>query len=265
MAEQRYPQQHRSTGEAGFLRQRAFDSTTVGYSLMDPEFVILDVNAAFAQSTGMTREELVGRQAFSLFPENPLQSDDAPARVMRRSLERVISTREPDSMHIHRYDIPDPRSPGAFLERYWSPVNIPVLGDDGGLVAILQQVEDVTDYREDLVRVLGYLQELPAGTRSESSARFTQFAATAMAHSSLYHSARQEVEQLQEALTTRGVIDQAKGILMGQHRCTSDEAFQRLKQLSNETNVRLRDVAGAVIYQATAPRAAQTGPGTAGS
>jgi hypothetical protein len=263
MAEQRHPQQQRVTGgDMGFLRERAFDSTTVGYSLMDPEFVILDVNAAFAQSTGMTREQLVGRQAFSLFPENPLQSDDAPARAMRRSLERVISTRERDSMHIHRYDIPDPSRPGAFLERYWSPVNIPVLDDEGTLVAVLQQVEDVTDYREDLVKVLGYLQEVPAGTSSESSRRFVQYAATAMAHSSLYHSARREVEQLQEALTSRGVIDQAKGILMGQHRCSSDEAFVRLKQMSNDANVRLRDVAGAVIYQATAPRSAPAGPGT---
>ncbi|MDN4610682.1 ANTAR domain-containing protein [Arthrobacter burdickii] len=256
MAEQQHVAQRRPVGAADALRASTFEATTLAYSLMDTDFVILDVNTAFAEATGMARDELVGHQAFELFPENPLQSDDAPARAMRQSLERVISTRQRDSMIIHRYDIPDPDQPGAFVERYWSPVNIPVFDDDGELIAILQQVEDVTDYREDLVKVLGYLQEPTPGTSSETSRRFVEYAATAMAHSSLYHSARREVEQLQEALTSRGVIDQAKGILMGRYRCGSDEAFQRLKQMSNDSNVRLRDVATALIYQVSAPGSA---------
>lgn len=249
-----HPTQHAPQSRpAGMLRTRAFEATTVGYSLMDTGFVILDVNPAFAASTGMTAEELIGQHAFDMFPENPLQSDDAPAHTMRRSLERVIATGQRDSMHIHRYDIPDPSRADAFLERYWSPVNIPVFDDDGALVAILQQVEDVTDYREDLVRVLGYLQDVPAGTSAESSRRFAQYAATAMAHSSLYHSAQREVEQLQQALTSRAVIDQAKGILMGRYHCTGEEAFARLRQMSNDSNVRLKDVASALIYQTAVP------------
>lgn len=264
MAEQQHVVRRRPVGAADALRARTFEATTLAYSLMDADFVILDVNTAFAEATGMARDELVGRQAFEVFPENPVQSDDAPARTMRQSLERVISTRQRDSMHIHRYDIPDPDQPGAFVERYWSPVNIPVLDGDGELIAVLQQVEDVTDYREDLVKVLGYLQEPSPGTSTEASRRFVEYAATAMAHSSLYHSARREVEQLQEALTSRGVIDQAKGILMGRYRCGSDEAFQRLKQMSNDSNVRLRDVATALIYQVAGPGSAPTG-GSAGS
>ncbi len=258
MTEQLRREDDPRTGAAALLRASVFESTTVGYSLMDTRFVILDVNTVFAEGTGMTRDELVGRQAFDLFPENPLQSDDAPAHAMRRSLDRVLATKQRDSMHIHRYDIPHPTEEGTFLERYWSPVNIPVLDDDGELVAILQQVEDVTDYRDDLVKVLGYLQEVPAGSSAETSRRFTNYAATAMAHSSLYHSARREVEQLQEALTSRGVIDQAKGILMARHRCSSDEAFSRLKQMSNDSNVRLRDVASALIYQTAAPSGRRT-------
>ncbi|WP_189636209.1 ANTAR domain-containing protein [Arthrobacter sp. NamB2] len=258
MAEQ-HPAQRRSAGAAVSLRSLAFDVATSGYSLMDLDFVILDVNRAFAESTGLDREMLVGRQAFEVFQENPLQSDHAPARTMRQSLDRVIATGQPDVMHIQRFDVPDPSEPGAFHERYWSPVNLPVMNDDGDLVALLQQVEDVTDYRDDLVKVLGYLREVPAGTSAETSRRFAEYAATAMAHSSLYHSAQREVEQLQEALTSRAVIDQAKGILTGRHRCGSDEAFARLRKMSNEANVRLRDVAAALVYQtAVPPRAGMT-------
>ncbi|AUZ87798.1 hypothetical protein CVO76_09270 [Arthrobacter agilis] len=253
MTEQRHVTRRGPDGSARSLRESAFEASTSGYSLMDLDFVILDVNAAFTESTGISRDQLVGRQAFDVFPENPGQTDDAPARTMRQSLERVISTGQRDSLHIHRYDIPDPTRPGAFLERYWSPVNIPVLDEDGALVAVLQQVEDVTDYRDDLVRILGYLEQPPAESSAETSRRFVEYATTAMAHSSLYHSARREVEQLQEALTSRGVIDQAKGILMGRHRCGSEEAFLRLKQMSNDSNVRIRDVARALIYQASAP------------
>jgi PAS domain S-box-containing protein len=249
----------RRSGPASSLRDSAFEASTSGYSLMDLDFVILDVNAAFASSMGMQRDELVGRQAFEVFVESPGQSDDAPARAMRRSLERVISTGQRDSLHIHRYDIPHATRPGVFLERYWSPVNIPVVDADGTMIAILQQVEDVTDHRDDLVRILDFLGEPPADTSAESTRRFTHYAATAMAHSSLYQSAQREVEQLQEALTSRGVIDQAKGILMGRYRCDGDEAFARLRKMSNDTNVRIHDVATALVYQVSAPSTAPAG------
>lgn len=52
---------------------------------------------------------------------------------------------------------------------------------------------------------------------------------------------------LQAALTSRSVIDQAKGILMGQQRCSADEAFDLLRRASQHRNVRLRDIAAAVV------------------
>jgi light-regulated signal transduction histidine kinase (bacteriophytochrome) len=47
-------------------------------------------------------------------------------------------------MAIQKYDVRRPD--GAFEERYWSPVNSPVLGADGGLEYIVHRVEDVTDF-----------------------------------------------------------------------------------------------------------------------
>lgn len=54
-------------------------------------------------------------------------------------------------------------------------------------------------------------------------------------------------EQLEEALTSRTVIDQALGVLMAQQRCTSDEAFALLRAHSQNSNRRLRDVAADLI------------------
>ncbi|MFF4906178.1 ANTAR domain-containing protein [Streptomyces sp. NPDC001260] len=47
---------------------------------------------------------------------------------------------------------------------------------------------------------------------------------------------------LQNALASRRVIDQAIGSVMAQHKCTEEEAFDLLRRLSQETNLKLRDV-----------------------
>ncbi|MHA7282522.1 ANTAR domain-containing response regulator [Arthrobacter sp. TMS2-4] len=231
-----------------------FKATAAAYSLMDPEYVILDVNPAFVELVGISATDLVGRQAFEVFTESPSQAEQEPARVMRESLERVKKTGQRDSLLLHRFDIPDPAHPGAFLERYWSPVNSPVLDDEGHVVALLQEVHDVTEHREDLVRLLAYLSADPDASDADRKQRFTEYSAATMVTSGLYRSARREVEQLQEAMSSRAGIEQAKGILMAQHHCTSAEAFLRLQKMSNDTHVKLKDVANAIIYQVTTLR-----------
>jgi GAF domain-containing protein len=50
-------------------------------------------------------------------------------------------------------------------------------------------------------------------------------------------------EHLQAALASRAVIDQALGIIMGQNRCSAGVAFELLRSISQNRNVKLRDVA----------------------
>ena len=56
---------------------------------------------------------------------------------------------------------------------------------------------------------------------------------------------------LQAALAGRAVIDQALGIIMGQRRCSSDEAFAVLREISQTGNVKLREVATRLITVTT--------------
>ncbi len=58
------------------------------------------------------------------------------------------------------------------------------------------------------------------------------------------------MRQLREALTSRATIDQAKGILMERDGLGPEQASRVLTRLSNESNVRLTDVARALVYQA---------------
>jgi AmiR/NasT family two-component response regulator len=53
-------------------------------------------------------------------------------------------------------------------------------------------------------------------------------------------------EQLQSALNSRIVIEQAKGALAQIHSTTTDDAFARLRAFSRRNNLRLGDVAAAI-------------------
>jgi GAF domain-containing protein len=77
-------------------------------------------------------------------------------------------------------------------------------------------------------------------------------ASLALQAANAYFSSRDLAGQLQQALASRAEIEQAKGILMKERRCTADEAFQALVELSQRSNRKLRDVAHAVVEQAAA-------------
>jgi AmiR/NasT family two-component response regulator len=55
---------------------------------------------------------------------------------------------------------------------------------------------------------------------------------------------------MRAAMESRAVIEQAKGIIMGQRRCTADEAFALLSKLSQDCNRKLREVAEALVAKA---------------
>jgi len=62
-----------------------------------------------------------------------------------------------------------------------------------------------------------------------------------------HDSSRQLVRQLAQALESRPVIDQAKGILMRDRGCTASEAFDMLVAASQRTNRKLRTIAQDVV------------------
>ena len=63
--------------------------------------------------------------------------------------------------------------------------------------------------------------------------------------------ARELAGQLEQALVSRAVIEQAKGVLMGRHGFTEIEAFDLIKKQSQRTNIKLRLVARSIVDDAT--------------
>lgn len=80
---------------------------------------------------------------------------------------------------------------------------------------------------------------------------FTTAASAAISNAHRWQRSREHIQQLEHALVTRGVIDQAKGVLMAVHSCTADEAFAMLVKRSQHENVKLRDVAKSLLDSLT--------------
>ncbi|MFH8447681.1 PP2C family protein-serine/threonine phosphatase [Streptomyces fungicidicus] len=123
-----------------------FAATPSPYLVLDPDLVIVEVNQAYLQATQRTRENLIGQLVFDAFPDNPADPDADGVRNLGASLHRVLTSRVPDTMALQRYDIPVMSRPGSFEERWWSPINTPILGPDGNVHWIIHRVEDVTAF-----------------------------------------------------------------------------------------------------------------------
>jgi GAF domain-containing protein len=54
-------------------------------------------------------------------------------------------------------------------------------------------------------------------------------------------------EQLRSSLTSRAVIYQALGVIMAQERCTQARAFEIMRTASQNSNLKLRDIAAAIV------------------
>jgi len=157
-----------------------------------PRFTMVAATEARLKATHTGRETL-GRGLFEVFPDNPHEQGATGTSNLRASLERVLATRTADTMAVQKYDIRGPD--GQFEAKYWSPKNIPVLGEAGEVLYILHRVEDVTD----LVRSSELGEELRGRTRAmevEVLARSRELAASN--------------NQLREANAKLGELDAAK-------------------------------------------------------
>jgi len=80
---------------------------------------------------------------------------------------------------------------------------------------------------------------------------FAAQAAIVLSNAFAYWGARAQSEQLERALNTRAVIEQAKGIIMSTMRCNADQAFRVLVVQSQRENRTLAEIAAAIVRQTT--------------
>jgi PAS domain S-box-containing protein len=129
----------------------------------DPTYTIVAVNRAYAEATMTNADDIVGRGLFEVFPDNPADVDASGEKNLRASLRQVLATKTPHTMPAQRYPIRKPEhSGGGFEERYWSPVNTPLLGADGQVQFIIHRVQDVTQLLRPASQLNARAEELEA-------------------------------------------------------------------------------------------------------
>ncbi len=116
-----------------------------------------------------------------------------------------------------------------------SVLSLPLLVDGSALGAI-----NVYGHRKDAFDEhaidLGQLFAVPA--------------AVAVQHAKALAHARRTISELQVAITSRTVVDQALGIMMSRVGCTPDEAYHRLRTTSQAENRKVAVVAGSLVDEA---------------
>ena len=136
-----------------------FESVPGLYLVVTPTLEIVAVSDAYLRATMTSREAILNRHMFDVFPDNPADGAATGVRNLGASLARVLRDKRADAMAVQKYDIRRPaEAGGAFEERWWSPVNAPVLDEHGNVRYIIHRVEDVTDY-VTLKRISGEEQE----------------------------------------------------------------------------------------------------------
>lgn len=123
-----------------------FESLPGNYLILKPDaptFTIVAVSDAYARASMCARADLIDKGLFEVFPDNPNDPLANGVANLTSSLNQVLLTRQPHKMAVQRYDIQDPGK-NKFAEKYWSPLNTPVLLG-GEVVYIIHQVEDITE------------------------------------------------------------------------------------------------------------------------
>jgi PAS domain S-box-containing protein len=187
------------------ILENLFQSLPSLFLILAPDLKIVSASDAYLQATRTKRQDLIGRGIFEVFPDNPDDPGTIGASHVRASFERVRQTGTSDTMAIQRYDIR--RADGVFEERYWSPINSPVLGRDGRIEFLIHRVEDVTEFVRQKAQ--------PASNTTELRARMEQM------ESAIFHNSQQLQAANQQLHEANAQLLQAKADAEAANRAKS--------------------------------------------
>jgi GAF domain-containing protein len=114
------------------------------------------------------------------------------------------------------------------------------------------------DEEEKVSGALNVYARMPQAFDDDSrsaASRIGPYAAVAAGNMYAYQRARELADNLQMAIESRAVIDQAKGVLMERYRLTADQAFRLIAQASMHANRKVRDIAEHLVHTGDLPGA----------
>ncbi|RKH32664.1 response regulator [Corallococcus sicarius] len=221
--------------QASFDFQKLFELSPNPYMLLDRELRYVTANSAYLRVTASRLEDLVGRNVFEAFPNDPEDPANSSVRMLRDSFLRVLTEGVLDTLALIPYRVPRWTDAGIVVEdRFWSATHTPVLDDGGQVAFILQHTMDVTE-----------LQQLKQAVREVEQAQGTQLEAGVF----LRAKAVQEVNRTlsDEGRRLRRLFEQAPGFMC------SLRGREHVFELTNRAYLQLighRDILGKPVREA---------------
>jgi signal transduction histidine kinase/CheY-like chemotaxis protein len=173
------------------------------YMILDRDLKFVAANDAYLRVTASRLEDLVGKHLFEVFPHDPSDPNNEPARLLRASFERVLATHATDAIAAIPYRVPLEREGKVVVEeRIWSATHTPMLDEKGEVVAILQHTVDVTELHTLRAGARG-------GSREGGHARHDQLQAGVLDRAQLVQEANALLDAERRHL--RSLFEQAPG------------------------------------------------------
>ncbi|UJH93056.1 PAS domain S-box protein [Antarcticibacterium sp. 1MA-6-2] len=122
---------------------RVLQNAPDSYLVLTPTFYIEMASDSYLENTNTSRDEIIGKYIFDVFPDNPALPDASGVKNINASLQSVLSTKKPHRMAIQNFDVK--RRDAGFEEKYWSLTNSPVLNAEGEVEYIIQRILDISD------------------------------------------------------------------------------------------------------------------------
>lgn len=107
-----------------------------------PSFTIVGATDSFLKISYQTREQIVGRPLFEVFPDS--NEEATGVTNLHASLNYVMEHKEEHQMADQRYDIINPVT-GEFEFKVWAASSKPVFDSEGKIQCIIHTTEDLTE------------------------------------------------------------------------------------------------------------------------
>jgi PAS domain S-box-containing protein len=142
--------------------QRIFHALPGLFLVLRPDagFSIVGASAEYLQALHADAS-IFGQPLAALFPRKPQRQGPDALHNLRASLQRVVATRRAETMPVQQFDLQRPAATGAaFEDRFWLPVNSPVLAADGSVELIVHRVhEAAAKANQDAIGILDSITE----------------------------------------------------------------------------------------------------------
>lgn len=130
-----------------------FHALPVPFIVLKADLKIIFASDIYLQLARTSNEQILGKYLFDVLPDNDAKEAKG-ARVLKHSLQKVLNTKEADSLGVNSYEVWNPEI-NDFEERYWITVNSPII-KDGEVTHIIHKVEEVTE----LIKGVGQVRDL---------------------------------------------------------------------------------------------------------